>query len=244
MVRPDGMVALALCGSIAWGHGCTTSVRRSTTAPTTRSRESTPLAVPPDAVRSAVPVSRTWPRWEPSAASQAALLCRATPSEPAHAPERRHVEGGGVVDFAGLGPVGIGRGARVESESWRMWDGWSYRCFIRDFSVLVHDEDLDCATRRLVTTAVATRVAALRRCADNARRVTVLLDLVLAPDGRVYPVEASVDRASMEVAECLARHVAGSRGPSHEGPEWAQIALAFVWPGPFCRVPATPRGGT
>jgi hypothetical protein len=174
--------------------------------------------------------------------SQADVLCRRTANTPVHTAEQRHVEGGGVVDFVGLGPVGIGHGARFESENWRVWDGWSYRCFVQDFSVFVHDEDLDCTARRLVTAAVATRTSLLRRCADNARRVTVLLDLILAPDGRVYPLEASVDRASTVVAECLARAVAGAQGPSHEGPEWGRVALAFVWPGPFCAVPASRRG--
>ncbi len=182
-------------------------------------------------------VSQAWPQWDPRATQVHAELC----NPPQLAPLRATTQANGDTpqtpsgDVYNFESIGVGRGAQLPPNEYARYDRMLIdRCFEIPFWYSNADSGLGCTRSRLVTEAVRRRAPQVRSCSAGGEPITVVMDIRISANGRIFPLQASVAQRFVAMAQCVAERLSNAEGPSHSGEEDARARIVFRWTGP-CR---------
>lgn len=191
-----------------------------------------------------------WPRWAATPARADAeraceALDRARSNEaPVAAPndagagagEGDRLRTSEWVDRYPLGPLSTGVGFVTQGIT--TWRSWTLRDAPRGepgplrLTVQTLDGAIDCVSRAMIARAVRTSdVAACHRGAARAR--AVVMRAVINGEGWIAPIEASVDRADVALAQCVARAIHRPAGLVHAESAGVETVFVVQWGSPW-----------
>lgn len=184
-----------------------------------------------------------WPRWLPSRErSFAARVCEARArggrkDAPAMAGDAGMDDGERLrtsewVEQYPLGPLSAGVGFVSEGiQTWRRWAPYfppPIEPGPLRMTVQTLDGAIDCVSRVMIARAVQTRSVA--ECNEReARPRAVVMHAVINKDGWIAPIDASVDRADVALAQCIAAAIHRPAGLVHGEQEGVETVFVVQW---------------